>query len=90
MDMDSQAKTASPNQMFLIERTPLIDARKAIYVQSNLFRLGVGSCFLDQLHAENPGVEIEILLRRSGNRRDVVQTVSTVRCPLLRHDLSPS
>ena len=46
--------------------------------------------FLDQLHAENPGVEIEILLRRSGNRRDVVQTVSTARCPLLRHDLSPS
>ena len=36
MDIDSQAKAVSANQMFLKDRTTSIDARKAIYVQSNL------------------------------------------------------
>jgi hypothetical protein len=38
MDIDSQAKAAIANQMFLKDRTPFIDAGKAKYVQSNPFK----------------------------------------------------
>ena len=31
---------------------------------------------LDQAHAQDAGIEVEVLLRRPGDRRDVMQTVN--------------
>src|SRR5207248_4205215 len=36
---------------------------------------------LDEAHAEDAGVEVEVLLRRTGDGRDVVQTVDTAHAP---------
>ena len=42
---------------------------------------------LDEPHAEHAGVEVEVLLRRSGDRGDVMQPVDThgrnPQCPLV-------
>ena len=34
--------------------------------------------FLDQAHAEDAGVEVEVLLRRPGDRGDVMKPVDTI------------
>ena len=39
---------------------------------------------LDEPHAEDAGVEVEILLRRSRDRGDVVDAVDPVHAPLYR------